>query len=526
MTSLIYLIRKSIKNNLKELLHKPGKLILYLLLVAMIGGLAFFSNNVQPLPENLAPMFIFRGILFAFITLFVALTIMKSLSSGDVIFGMNDVNFLFVSPISSRKILLYGMMRMTRNSFYASFFILFQSSSLANFGIDFGGIILILAGFMLAMIVMSILSLIIYNLTNSSPKRKRAVKIIAILVYVPLVIYLAVSFFQTNDPIEALYQAIHSPFSSFIPIAGWVTVGVISLLSGEVVTGLLFLGLTLLVGIGLLIFLLLSKTDYYEDALVSTESDFEKRRAIAEGNINSIQSQTTKKKVKIAGTGIGGTGVTALFHKHVREVFRQNRFGFLSFASVMISGGGILAIYLIKDVTAVLQILMWVQIMLIGTGRGLQETYIHYIYLIPESSFQKIIWSNMELIIRVLMETVITFVVGGLLIGAPIFIVLASIIVYTMFSLMLIGINYLFMRYTGADISVGLLITFYYLAVIIIIAPGLVAAIIAGTMIGGMVGTVVGLLILGAWELVAGLICFALSRGVLDYCDMPVMKKA
>lgn len=85
------------------------------------------------------------------------------------------------------------------------------------------------------------------------------------------------------------------------------------------------------------------------------------------------------------------------------------------------------------------------------------------------------------------------------------------------------GINYLSLRFTGADISAGLLIVVYTIAVIVIMLPGLIAAVVVGNMSGGA-GVLLGCGILASWELIAGLGCFALSKGVLHRTDMPMLK--
>jgi hypothetical protein len=54
--------------------------------------------------------------------------------------------------------------------------------------------------------------------------------------------------------------------------------------------------------------------------------------------------------------------------------------------------------------------------------------------------------------------------------------------------------------------------------------PGLVPAIIVGSIIGGTSGAFAGLLILLGWEVIAALGCFTLSRGILHKCDMPMVK--
>ncbi len=518
MRSLFFIIWKSAKNGLKELMRKPAKLAMYAFVILMMAAVIVVSMFTKTSVEQAAPMFIFKGILFVFIGMFLAVAISKGLSKGDNIFEMNDVNLLFVSPVSPRKILLYGLLRLMKVSFLAGFFILFQANTLASFGIDYGGVLLTLGGFMLAVIVLSIVSLVIYNQTNGNPRRKLAVKVIACALCVPAVAYLAVKMLGGEGIIAALEAAIASPFLSYIPVAGWTASGVTLILAGELTAGLVYLGLNVLLGAGLVTYLMLSKTDYYEDTLVATETAFEKKRAIAEGNMNGTPS--SDKKIKVAKTGISGMGASAIFSKHIRESFRENRFGFLNLMSVLMIAGSVVMAYFVKDLVVLLQILMWMQVFLIGMGRGMKETYSHYIYMIPESSFKKMLWSNMEVIIKTLFESVMIFGLGGLIAGSNVFIAIGSGAVFTMFSVMLLGINYLSMRVTGADISAGMLLMLYMIAVIVIVAPGLAAALVVGFGIGGTWGTVVGLCILAAWELLAGLVCLALSKGVLDWCDM------
>lgn len=522
MTALFYIILKSIKNSLKEMLRKPGKLVLYLVVIASIVGMAVLSIFAEPEVGRQVPLFWFTGVLFAFVALFVVVSVGKGTSSGDNIFEMNDVNFLFVSPLSPQKVLLYGILRLTKVSFLAGFFILFQSNTLAMFGVKFDGVLLTLLGFMICIIVLSVMSLVIYNLTNGRPARKRGAKLVTLGLFLPLIVVLVKQFVETQNLLLTLETAIKSPFMTYIPLAGWTAAGVTQLLSGHVAAGLFFLGLNLLAGIGLVVYIMLSRYDYYEDTLVATETAFAKKRAIAEGNLEAAGANS--KKVKVGQTGISGGGAAALFGKHVRESFRQNRFGFITLYSAFIIIGSVVLVALTKNMVMAMQILMWVQIFLIGTGRGLKETYTHYIYMIPESSFKKILWSNMELLCKTLIESILIFGLGGLLMQANALLIVAAFSAYTLFSLLLLGINYLSMRFLSANISMGALILIYYLAVIIAIAPGAVAALIVGFSIEGNAGTLVGLAILSVWELLVGLGCMALSRGVLHNCDMPVVK--
>jgi hypothetical protein len=528
MSALIYIIRKSMKNNIKEILRKPGKLVLYIIVLAFIAWFVVSSviglfDPVEIDMDDISPMFFLMGIIFVFIAFLVVTYLLSGLSGGDAIFGMNDVNMLFVSPVNPRKILLYGIARTAKTAFWAGFFILFQTALFANFGVAYGGVLLTFAGYALSMLVLTIASLLVYSVTNGRPFRKKVVKGFTAALFLPLVIYSAVQYINTQDAAATVEAAVNSPFMRYLPVAGWTASGVIAFLSGEMLSGVMFFGLNVLLGAGLTIYIILSNPDYYEDALVATETAYEKARAVDEGNINAVT--VSNKKVKVTKTGISGSGASALFGKHIRESFRQSRFGFLTWMSVIFVAGAAAASFFFGDLLTLMSIMMFMLVFLIGTGRGLKETYSHYIYMIPESSFKKILWSNMEIMLKTLIESVLIFGISGAVIGASPLMIIACIIAYTLFALLLLGVNYLSMRYTGANMSTGLLVTIYFLSILLAAAPGIVMGIVAGSIIGGDIGVIIGLLVLAGWELAAGLGCFALSKGVLHDCDMISMKQ-
>lgn len=526
MSSLIYLLVRSAKNTLLELRRKPAKLVLWLLVIAAICGffiVSLFTSQNKGTPQDLIWL---QGVFFLIILFFTLIAIQKGLMSGDVIFDMSDVNLLFVSPVNSRLILMYGIVRMAKMAFLAGFFILFQANSLKQgFGVGSEAVLLVLLGFILAVGVLQILTLLIYSLTNGKPRRKLAVRLLAVLAFLPLVVYIGIQLAGTGDLLTALENTLRSPLVTWLPIIGWASTGTVSLIAGDIAGGFFFLGLLVLFGVLLILYIALSNPDYYEDVLVATETAFERKRGLSEGQINPEASSS--KKVKVAKTGIGGLGASTFFYKHLRESFRANRFGLWGLQSVIFVLGAALYSLFVRDadegIILLLQILMWMQVFLIGTGRGLKELYMHYIYLIPENSFSKIVWSNLEIAFKVLVESVAIFGLAGLIMGESVLLVCLAILVYTLFSFLLLGINYLSLRWTGADISVGLLMFIYIIAVIIIMLPGLIAAIALGTMIEG-IGVFIGLGVLALWELLAGLGCFALSKGVLHRTDMPVLK--
>lgn len=526
MSSHFYLIRTGIKNRLKELLRKPAKLILYLLVILGIAAAMILSMVGANHSEGDYPVSYLLPILFGFLLIFYIISIQKGLTSGDSIFEMSDVNLLFVSPVNPRATLLYGVIRLLGISLWAGFFLLFQSSTLSNFGVRFDGVLILFGAFILNMAALTILSLLIYSTTNGRPGRKNLVRILAVAVFIPLLSFLAIRFLAYGDALLVLNDIMESPILVTVPFIGWTSAGAIALIQGNLLAGMGWFGLLVLSCTGMLLYIMLSQSDYYEDVLVATETAFEKKRAAAEGNLQAASSANAKIKVK--KTGLSGRGARVFLYKHLRETFRQNRLGFFNMYITITAVCILTFSFFLRnkvDIVLVLQVLMWIQVFMIGTGRGLMETYSHHIYMIPGSPFRKLIWSNMELMLRTVMESVLFLGIPGIILNSNLMVILGSMGVYVLFSLMLLGINYLSMRFTEANISQGLLMVIYFFAVLLFLAPGLVAALIIGFSVGGLPGTLLVLFILSAWELAVALACFALSRNVLHNCDMPTIKR-
>jgi hypothetical protein len=126
--------------------------------------------------------------------------------------------------------------------------------------------------------------------------------------------------------------------------------------------------------------------------------------------------------------------------------------------------------------------------------------------------------------VRTQIEDALIFGISGSILQANVLYVVVCIAVYMLFSYLLLGVNYAIMRFTGADVSTGMLLLIYYFAIVLAIAPGLAAAIAVGVTVGESAGYMLGIVILAAWELVAGTLCFALSKGVLHDCDIAMIK--
>jgi hypothetical protein len=224
-----------------------------------------------------------------------------------------------------------------------------------------------------------------------------------------------------------------------------------------------------------------------------------------------------------AGTGLGGYGAAAFFYKHLRESFRENPLGLWGLSSLLWIALAAAAFFLRNDengAMAAMSFLMYIQIFRVGLGRGLRELYSPYIYLIPESPLAKILWSNLEMVLKTLGEAPFIFAAMALILDLPPLIALEEALVYVLFTPLLIGVNLLSLRWTGVILNTVVLFVLYILSTLLIALPGLAGALVAGVFLG----LPAALGIFAAWELLAALGCFALSRGILHRCDMPALK--
>ncbi|MDR1663655.1 MAG: putative ABC exporter domain-containing protein, partial [Clostridiales bacterium] len=500
-----------------------------ILLIGFVGFTSFLQDNNPGAGDDIQPLYWLTGVLFALTSFFVIVTVNSSLASGGSFFTMPDVNLLFVSPVNPRPILFYGITRLMKSSFIAAVFILYQASTLKTlWGINYAGVWYLMLAYMVCIFTMSVLSVIIYIWSNGNGKRKKIVRLILGLFYAPLIILFLTGLGSASGGFAAALASVcRSPWLSAVPLAGWCAQSVVSVVSGDMAAGLLFLGFNFVTVAVSLLYIAFGKADYYEDVLVATETAFEKKRALQEGNINAVNAPA--RKIKVAATGIDGSGANTFLYKHLRETLRESRFGLIGLSTVILTAVSVIAALVFKERASLwmfVGFMLYVQMLKAGTGRGLKELYTHYIYMVPAPPFAKVVWSNFEIAVKAVIEAVFIFTPAGVIIGAGWAAILCGIITYALFTLFVLGVNLMTMRFTGPDISPMVMLMLYIFGMIVLMLPGVIPAIAVGVVVGGGGGEIAALLIVSGWEALCAGVCFFVSREILHNCDMPVMKVA
>lgn len=122
----------------------------------------------------------------------------------------------------------------------------------------------------------------------------------------------------------------------------------------------------------------------------------------------------------------------------------------------------------------------------------------------------------METVLKTLAEGILFFTVPGIILKSNPLLVITAIIAYTLFSLVLLSVNYLSLRWTQTTLSSPIMLFLYLIVVIVVMLPGIAGALPVGFTVSGMAGMALALLILSVWEVLAALGCFAASRNILN----------
>ncbi|MCU7522721.1 MAG: hypothetical protein HF312_21110, partial [Ignavibacteria bacterium] len=211
MSSIVFLMKKQIKNSLFEMIHHPSKLIAYIFIIAMLSTSIISTSIDSPKASSGMDIRLLHGGYFVILLFIAVLTLLNGLKSGTTFFSMCDVNFLFVSPLSPKRILAYGLVKQMGSSLLVMLFLLFYGASLVNtFKISWASVILLVAGLAVLLFVVQVLALLIYSFTNGRPNRITAVKGIIYGLVILLLLYVGQKILTNGYSLESVYKAISS----------------------------------------------------------------------------------------------------------------------------------------------------------------------------------------------------------------------------------------------------------------------------------------------------------------------------
>ncbi|WP_283609805.1 putative ABC exporter domain-containing protein [Faecalispora anaeroviscerum] len=493
MRSICYLSYCQAKNSLLDMLRHPAKLIAYLFVIAMIVFSVFTkqsSTDMVSVPDTR----LIQGVYF-FILLGLLMMILQSgLKSGSTFFSMPDVNLLFVSPLRPNLILAYGLVKqMTSMILVVVFLMLYSPMLMEMFDLTPWQIFMMIVGLAFLLILAQILSMLLYNISNGSPARRRVISSAVYGAAALPTLFVAANALRSENVYQGALQAGSSPLLDAFPVAGWIRGAIFGAVSGPGGQMWLYTALILVITVVSLILLVKGNPDYYEDVLQSTEVTYEAmQEKKANENGAGLARFRNRHAVKKGGFR-GGWGASTFFYKQLCEMRRKNRFGFLTTSTIMVVLIAVgMAIFLERisrgdsdpmDAEAMYASVLSTEIYLLfffqAAADWVSELKKPYIYLVPASSLSRLIWASATTLAKPLVDGALAFTVLWLYLRVSPIIWICSILMYASFGFLFTSTSILFFRLFGQPAPRGLLAFLQLLILLALAIPGGLLALIA-----------------------------------------------
>ena len=522
---LIYLLKTKLKNMLKELVRKPSRIIYTLFMLAMLVLVLFTSGMHDDTDVKYRNINEFYAIIFAVYTIVFVFNAQKGFHDGGQLFTMPDVNLIFPAPMRAQRILLYGMTQQLGTSLLIGIFIPFQYGYLSGmYNIPFVAMVYIFLGYTISAFIGQLVAMSMYSFSSGDEKRKKTLQTIFIAILAVLVIYIGISALQSSgDLLTGAVAAINSFPAMLFPFSGWLAMLTKGILIGSLLDIVLGAGLVVLVVFAFIWLIDRSNPDYYEDVLQTAEKSYNAITAKKQGGMQEI----VPTDVTVGETGLkNGWGASAFYYKHLIENRRGKKFFFdmttlifmavnIAYAFVMRSVGediGIIPIFSFAT---------YMQIFSASLGRFPKELEKPYIYMVPTSSFEKILQSLRESLRPTISEAVITMVVMGLIVGTPTDVIIFATLARISFAFIFVACNIMSMRVFGGNLSKGLIMFFFIVCAMLMAAPGVVLGIFLPlwgiTILNAMVTAFICMTLC---NVLIGCLAIYLCRNMLQYAEI------
>lgn len=477
MGALTYLFLTKLKNRIKTLLKSPAKLIYVVfmlgLLVASIVSSGKGRQSSGP-PRDIRELIAGAVVVY---TMMFLLMVRSGFREGTSLFSMPDVNLIFPAPIKPRKVLFYGLFQQMGNFVLFGFFLLFQYSWMHNtYAVSFAGLFLIILGYVLSIFLGQLTAMVIYSATSSSESGSRAAKFALYAMESAFLIYILMYCLDKGFSLPVLVQAANTPVIKLLPVSGWLG----SFISGFFLSSSFHMAmgaglcvLLLLIEVG---YILLSKMDFYEDVLKSTETNYSAIIAAKEGTVRDA----VPGNVRVGRIGLGkGWGASAFYYKHLVEN-RRSRILLFDLSTLVFAAAPILFSVFMQNhgVLPVFAFATYMQMFFVAIGRLLKELTKPYIYLVPEPPMKKLLYSLIESFPKYVAEALLVFIPVSFILDLNLLTAVLCIFARLTFALLFTSGNILAERLWGGESSKGLAIAFYFAILILLTIPGIALSLV------------------------------------------------
>ncbi|MBO7319943.1 MAG: hypothetical protein J6V06_08010, partial [Clostridia bacterium] len=340
--------------------------------------------------------------------------------------------------------------------------------------VGFETLVYILIGYGVTVFLSQMTAMVIYSMTCSDDKKRKALKSAYTAVIFAFGAYaLYTAYINGGITLPNLVQATQTLTAKFFPVSGVIAYAVSGAIDGsvkEIIIGLIY---CIVFWALYRVAVSLINSDYYEDVLKSTENSFSAIAARKEGKA----SENAPRNVKTGKIGINkGVGASVIAEKHKIENRRSRKLILSTVSLVQIIITTVTCFIFSDEPVAVFALSVYMMTMSIASGRWAKELSYPYIYLIPESSYKKLLYMVKSDIPSVVLESILCCIPIYFICYATVADTLAMILARISFAFLIIAVNLLLQKVFGEYDKKKLIVVFYLLFIMLFSIPGIFAA--------------------------------------------------
>lgn len=519
MQVYMFLYKKTLRNKIRKILHKPATCIYIILMTVYFCWLAWMFNGWMldgsfGTRENLA------RVLCALSIYLTPANYASYAKRKGLVFLPGDTHFLFSSPASPKGNLLY----------------VYGKTMLASLIV---GLLMIAAGVhwfhipLWQMIIYAVVCIVLDNVLQSAivvllygNERigKTGNRIFSGIMYGIIgcfVIIALLVFYQYGLQWDSLLRFFDGEWIAMIPLIGWSLAAMRLIILGPTAVNIVC---TVLYAIAFVVLVILAwkmkcTGQYYEDAAKFADDYQEARKRGQKGEVTVVGRKKKYKKAKVV---YGGSGARAIFYRQLLE-YKKERFFIFGFSTLLYLAGGIVIGYLGMKNNPLTEgsaryyiipgIMAYVSFLMCGyKTRWTKELENPYVFLIPEPAFQKMWYATLIDHIRSAIHALLLTVPA--MIGLRIEMWYLPVMVLIQVCMNAVGLysnticQVIFGNTIGDNLKRTLHMLLYFFVLILAVVAAVVVTALAGVMAGlGMAALYMAVLAgVMAW---AGSRCFA-----------------
>jgi len=515
MQAIIYLIKKQYTNRIKRIFSSVVSTIITILAVLGFGFSFIMAFMIKrPAVERIAAETILAGIL-----LMLGVILYNSfLSRDNGILTMADANFLFTGPFEKKSVLAYILIASAPSSILTGFFMCFYLPFLLGPALTVPKffVVLLIISLLFGCIFLSYYYLYVVDADKPGLKKKVRKIFLAFLGF--LVLAFVAVFINTGFNVQDTAQKFFTyPWYNWVPLFGWTKWAISSLLAGNIFGFISATALLVITNTVLCFALYNVKSDFYEKTL---EDSVNLQKLMDEVKTNgSADARSVAKLKKKASAVRFQQGAAAIYS---RQRLESNKLNLVSKCRDIFLGLFYVAF------GAIFGLEFNIVLVMVGFGAlsmSLNDSWHRdfkkpYVFLIPASSFSKVIYSVLPGLIKTVLNGSITITIGALVYRVNPINLISYLLIFASFVILFIFAEVLTYRLIGPGASV-MAITFIrmFFAMGTCIPAGIVLILIS-VLSNGKLNMMVAATCMLAMNIASSALLAYLSRGIFEKSEI------